>query len=432
MFENLFMGNQSVMIVKSNGKEAQYAQMLFQMIGKIPNFESSQPISESEYNASFVTIDNTPKGKIIFFGNGKEAEIQGKAVVWQYDRFGMRYGWLGNRCVITTSADKISTNDLNDFADYYNSKVKEFHSLVDNVKFSEIEHSEQLDMNEVYDLIKWKENDDTAEKVAKTLTAIVGSPLILLFGGVRALNDTVTKFEMKDVWKRQYELLVCEFMINGFTLFMNNIIEKTPKNQSIIIYDNKEAEYAHLLHNLIQQYSGYDVAEYTEKIFIDNAKELSSKNKIIFLGKTKSSKERWLDIYRYRFYENGMRYGWNGNQAFVCIKPLKKSERESFIEAYNQKREGYSNKAKAYLNTKKSKVGKNVAAGLNVLQGVLSPITLSSLPSLIGDAVIKQVVGTAVDKTIDSAKTTTDLSGYQYQLLLREFVFNGFEEFMEA
>lgn len=432
MIENLFMGNQSVMIVKSNGKEAQYAQMLFQMIGKIPNFESSQPITESEYNASFVTIDNTPKGKIIFFGNGKEAEIQGKAVVWQYDRFGMKYGWLGNRCVITTSSDKISTNDLNDFADYYNSKVKEFYSLVDNVKLSEIEYSEQLDMNEAYDLIKWKENDDTAEKVSKTLTAIVGSPLILLLGGVSALNNTVIKFEMKDVWKRQYELLVCEFMINGFTLFMNNIIEKTPKNQAIIIYDNKEAEYAHLLHNLIQQYSGYDVAEYTEKIFIDNAKELSSKNKIIFLGKTKSSKERWLDIYRYRFYENGMRYGWNGNQAFVCIKPLKKSERGSFIEAYNQKRDGYSNKAKAYLNTKKSNVGKNVAAGLNVLQGVLSPIMLSSLPSLIGDAVIKQVVGAAVDKTIDSAKITTDLSGYQYQLLLREFVFNGFEEFMEA
>ena len=128
MFEN---ETPSIMIVKSTRKESRYAEFLFQLIGMTPNFESSQPITESEYNDSFTTIDNIPKGKVIFFGNGEECATQGKSIHWQYNNFGMKYGWLGNRCVMVADPDAISTKQLNAFADYYNEHVESFRQYID-------------------------------------------------------------------------------------------------------------------------------------------------------------------------------------------------------------------------------------------------------------------------------------------------------------
>lgn len=425
MFGNI----QTVMIVKSDGREAQYAQLLFQLIGKLPNFELSQPLTEAEYKASSLTVDNIPNGKVIFFGNGKEATIQGKSVKWQYDCFGMRYGWLGNRCVITADPNGISLKEQNAFAEYYNSRISKFSQILklQRIHYSEIE---TLDISEIDDAIEWKETDDTTDKVAKTVaTAIMGVP-IALAKAVKGANDTVENIratvEKADIWKHQYELLVCEYLLNGFKCFMDNIIKKDPERKVIIVYDSKDLEYAHLLHNLIQQYRGYDVAEFTEKMFIDNAKNLSSKNKIIFLGKTKSSKERWVDINRYKFYKNGMRYGWSGNHAFIYARRLKLSEIGAFKEMYRQKSKEFEDEAKSYTESNNCNIGKKVAVGVNVFKVA----TMFRLPGLM-KAGINYYMVKGVDKVINNVNTIADLSGYQYQLLLREFVFKDLEKFME-
>lgn len=373
--KDLFENNKKVMIVKGKLEEARYAQLLFSMISKMSDVESSQPITEDEYKKSYVTVENTPKEKIIFFGNDKEAKEQGKAVVWQYDRFGMKYGWLGKRCVIKADSNKITSKEQSEFTNHYNKRIKEFQSLSSTLN------------------LRLRPQASIAKK---------------------------------DLWERQYELLVCEFMANGFKAFMDNISDCADKGHAIIVYDTKDVEYAHLLHNLIQQYTGYDAAEFTEKMFLNNAKDFASNNKIIFLGKTKASKERWLDSYRYVFYENGMRYGWVGNEAFVCIKQLKKSEVGEFIKVYELKSKTYKDKAKDYLKPKDSKIGISGAIALSVIFPGLS------LPVMLGNILTRFIVGKTVDQKIDDMKTTADLMGYQYQLLLREFVFNGFTKFMEA
>lgn len=430
----MFANVQTVMIVKSDGREAQYAQLLFRLISKIPNFESSQPVTEAEYKASSLTIDSIPNEKVIFFGNGKETVIQGKSVSWQYDCFGMRYGWLGNRCVITADPNRISLKEQSAFAEYYNGRIKEYCSILElqPIHYSE---TETLDISELDDEIKWKDTDDATDKAAKTVAAAVcGVPLILA-KAIKGTNDTAENIratvERADLWKHQYELLVCEYILNGFQRFMNNVIEKDVKGKAIIVHDVKDSEYAHLLHNLIQQYSGYDVAEYTEKMFVDNAKYLSSKNKLIFLGETKSSKERWLDIDKYIYSENGMHYGWTGNQAFICVTPLKKSERKTFVETYRQKRKEFKDKAKDYTENNDCNIGKKIAMGFNIAGAV----TLFNLPGALAayaaSAGISYGLAANVDKAINIVNTIEDLTGYQYQLLLREFVFNGFDKFME-
>lgn len=411
MFGNI----QTVMIVKSDGREAQYAQLLFQLISKLPNFESSQPVTEAEYKTSALSVDNIPNGKVIFFGNGKESMIQGRSVNWQYDCFGMKYGWLGNRCVITADPAGISLGEQNAFAEYYNSRIEDFRQIL---KLQHIHYSKTRfsNIDQISDGTKKQEIN-----YVQLMKEITEETFPLFAKAVGSIIDMHATFERADIWKHQYELLVCEYIINGFARFMNSNSEKVGRRKVIIVYDPKDTEYAHLLNNLIQQYSGYDVAEYTEKMFVDNAKSLSSKNKIIFLGKTKSSKERWLDINRYIYYKNGMRYGWSGNHAFIYAKPLKRSEVEAFKEEYCQKGNEFKDKAKKYKEN--GDVGLGVAGGLVVgLYGLPS----FSLPTLIANVALYAVVA-----KVNEANQYAYLLEYQYQLLLREFVFNDFEKFME-
>lgn len=450
----MFEQKQKVIVVKGEGKEKKYAQMLVNILSTFQDISLSEPMTESEYNKSFVTAESgrnpkIPSGKIIFWGNGKEAKLQSKSINWQFDRFGMKYGWMGNRCVVTSEADEISLEEQSAFADYYNSKIEEFRPLIEtlNINLSDITYSEveHLDMNEIYDEIRWEKDDEVSDKVAKTVATVVLSPLILLAKGLKGVGDTIQDAiaisERKDIWKHQYQLLVLEFAFNGLSRFMDNLNKKEVKGKVTIVYDIKDAEYAHLLHNLIQQHSGYDAMEFTEKMFIDNASKFSADNKIIFCGKTKASKERWNDMYKYTYDENGMRYGWFGNNAFINVRRLKnKAERTAFINAYNKKRKSYADAAKSYSTDNNFEYGKKFAAGLNIVNGVLVfPKMFFGLPSLVigagvyaASAGVRYGIGAGVDSAVNSANAVADLTGYQYQLLLREFVFNGFEKFMEG
>ena len=421
-----YFQNASLIIVKSSGKEAKYAQILLQILEQYPNVKSPQPITESQYNASFPTIGKNPSAKIIFVGNGKEIEAQGKAVKWIYNHFGMKYGWLGNRCVITVSSDELSPDNQHEFATYYNGKIKELKSLMDNVEFSKINYSElQKDkVNKKYNEII----GEVKNKAVKTALNVVLSPFK---GGMNALDnaiqDTRATIKGKDIWKRQYELLVCEFILNGFEIFMNNTVEKKPRSRVIIVYDNKNSWCAHLLNNLIHQYSNYNVIELLEKMYTDNTLDISKENKIIFLGQTKTSKECQPDNLQYKFDESGMHYGWSGSHAFVNIKTLKKDEIEKFTKIYQEKRKKFEHEAEAYYKGKSVESLKNGATALGVLNVATSPV-LGILMEAIAVAAVTQVAGEA----IDYAKTVSDLKKYQYELLLREFVFNGFKGFMEG
>jgi hypothetical protein len=392
---------QTVMIVMNKGKEEQYAHLLFQLIAQIPNFESAQPITESEYKESFSTIDNIPNGKVIFFGNGKETDLQSKSVNWQYSRYGMKYGWLGNRCVISADDRAISVEEQGGFVDYYNSRIEQFRPLKDLPRILYIP----------------KGLGAAQSLLIKGLTSAV------TFGNKNVL------FKKDDIWKWQYELLVCDFVINGLVNFMSNMGSKVAEDQMIVVYDVKDAEYAHLLHNLIQQYSEYDIVEFTERLFVDNAKKLSSRNKIIFLGKTKSAKERSLGA-KYIFDEYGMRFGWIGNHAFIDVESLKFDQREGFVSLYNQRAKKFESVAKDYAKRDDSRIGKNAATALNIIN--IFGIPIFGLPGFVLGAGVRYAEGALVDKAIDSANTVKDLSDYQYQLLLREFVFNGLAKFMRT
>jgi len=427
MFENIGNSDKKVIIVKGKGKETRYAQLLFQMISKLSGFEAPQPITEKEYELMVSTVDEQGKvdtGKVIFIGNGSEIETQGKSVNWRYSRFGMKYGWLGNRCVVTANDKSVSLKMQSDFADYYNSRVQEF---MDLMELTEIDYSKTDTFEVDNNPLKWEESDSATDKAGKF---VKNAPLAIFNSAKKEVINTVESTramsERKMLWKQQYELLVCNFILNGFEQFMDSTSDKITKGQAIIVYDVKDAEYAHLLHNLIHQYNGYDTAEYTEKMFIDNAKSLSSKNKIIFLGKTKSAKELNL-VSSLAFSEHSMTYGWVANHAFIEVDKLKTAEREDFIQYYLLKSEEYEDKSKTYKERKSDNPTISpTAVGIGV--GGFVPKLLFALPAVAVDV----GVAVAADKIKSGIDTAKDLTMYQHHLLLREFVFNGLSEFMEG
>ena len=99
----------------------------------------------------------------------------------------MKYSWMGDRCVITADANDISLEEQSEFAKFYNNKLEEFRSLADktNLKLPSVDFSdvEYLDDRELFDMIKWQKDDCNADKLAKSLTAVVVSPLILAAEG---------------------------------------------------------------------------------------------------------------------------------------------------------------------------------------------------------------------------------------------------------
>jgi len=411
MFDDIGNNEKKVIIVKGKGKETKYAQLLFQMISKIPGYEAPQPINENEYKLMVSKVDEQGQidtGKIIFFGNGKETEIQGKSINWRYRQFGLSYGWLGNRCVVTANASGISLNKQSEFAEYYNSRVEKFREVLE---LNEISYSETETYNAADTSIGF---DDENKMTDKALKFVKGVPSIIKDRAKKSASDTFeytrALFERSELWERQYELLVCNFILNGFEQFMRSTDDKVVKDQAIIVYEEKNAEYAHLLYNLIYQYSDYDVIEFTEKMFIDNAKTLSSKNKIIFLGMTESAKER-MKALQYRFDEYGMGYGYIANHAFINVEKLKANQRKDFIEHYYQKLDDYNDMETSL----KLRVAKTSLSEMKTQNQKLSPLMV---PFMALDNVVREIDG------------TYDLTMYQHQLLLREFVFKGLADFM--
>ena len=417
MFDYVDVCEKKVIIVKGKGKEAKYAQLLFQMMSKISGYEAPQPISESEYKLRISKINEQGQvdtGSIIFFVNGKEADTQGKSINWRYKQFGMRYGWLGNRCVVTADTSGISINQQSEFADYYNSRVEKFREIMD---LNEISYSETETYDAANSTLRLNEESGVKEKARRL---VKGVPAILKDRVKKGASDTIeytrAVFERSELWERQYELLVCTYILNGFEQFMSNISDKIANDQIIIVYDEKNAEYAHLLYNLICQYSSYDVIEFTEKMFIDNAKSLSSKNKIIFIGATPSAKER-MSALQYSFREYGMGFGYVANHAFIIVEKLKVNQRKDFIELYFQKLNDYDDMETSLKPHKAADTTK-------------TPMSASNQREKFSNPLMEPII--ALDRVISEIDGTNDFTMYQHQLLLREFVFSGLSDFMEG
>jgi hypothetical protein len=229
---------------------------------------------------------------------------------------------------------------------------------------------------------------------------------------------------------------------------MRKVFEQSPK-QAVIVYRKKDDEYAHLMANLISAHTEYEVAEWEEKDWLANKAVTSSSQKVIFLGDSKEAHKRHMGM-TWAYNQLKMKYGWLGNQCVVDIDIIAADDIKEFCEYYQQKtmeHEVICEKPILGLPgdiltdiTTKSEDTVEVLSESDIAPIVSNedkrperkrpafPITLpkiqkSDLAKLSTDAI----------SPINKQVTRVKLIRFQYNLIIRIFVFNGgLRDFMES
>lgn len=286
--ESIFQDETYLTIVKGTGKESTFAESLCQILSTLPRVILNQPITEEQYKnivvndeAGFRDKITVKNGMFIFFGKGKEISAQAKAIKIRFAKYGMTYGWLGNRGFVSADPSAITKDNISEFNAFYENNYERIKPII-----------------------------NTALQNAK-------------------LGD-----KKADIWKRQYELVISLFVLDGFAAYAHSASKERKDKGITIIYNEKNSIYSHLLANMIFEYTDYQAAERTEKIFSSNGSSIASTNKLLFLGNTKAAKERNKSI-SFSFNKYGMKYGQIVNHAFIEIAKLtNKNERDDFVKYY--------------------------------------------------------------------------------------------------
>ncbi|WP_249594318.1 hypothetical protein [Peribacillus frigoritolerans] len=182
------------------------------------------------------------------------------------------------------------------------------------------------------------------------------------------------------------------------------------KKSCIIVYGKNEDVYANLLVGLIEEFGEYECSISREDKFKQNQEQLSSLNKVIFIGNTKVS-QKFIPNLRIKYSKFGMNYGWLGNKCVIYTNhiPIKKDELNGFIDYCKKVSEDNKNISESFGSVK-------AKALFNL------PLMLNPIVSLLGIAALSFFQGQKKRKAITEQ---------QYNVVVRNFFINGLEDFME-
>ena len=157
---------------------------------------------EKKYKDNEMTI--TSDEKVVFIGRSKSTKIINENAVKKYTGYGIEYGWLGNRAVITVDKNKITKLDYHEF-------------------ISEA----QLVANRFADNPDSKENDDSIAD--STVAGIFGNnsfaPVLFpIYGGVKlkqAVLNAKKELEFQNESRKQrYNYAVLKFYYDHLSEFV--------------------------------------------------------------------------------------------------------------------------------------------------------------------------------------------------------------------
>ena len=123
MFEQI--QKQAVIVYRK--KEDEYAHLMTNLISAFTEYEVAE-WEEKDWHANKASTSSSQK--VIFLGDSKEAHKRHHGMFWKYNKLRMKYGWLGNQCIV--DVDPLAANELQDFRDYYLMKVTEYETITEN------------------------------------------------------------------------------------------------------------------------------------------------------------------------------------------------------------------------------------------------------------------------------------------------------------
>ena len=157
---------------------------------------------EKDYVANMATISS--KEHILFVGENKVSKKETPSMSVKFDKFGMKYGWLGKRAMMMVSdsiKDKETYEQFIEFCRGYEQKIDAM-SLERVSKYEEKNETEKG----VVALMKNK---------AATLALLVVNPGV--FGAVAGINMLKDRKKLRD---QQYRALTAILYTDGLTEFL--------------------------------------------------------------------------------------------------------------------------------------------------------------------------------------------------------------------
>lgn len=157
---------------------------------------------EKDYVANMATISS--KEHILFVGESKVSKKETPSMSVKFDKFGMKYGWLGKRAMMTVSdsiKDKETYDQFIEFCQAYEQKIEAM-SLERVCIYEEKNETEKG----VVALMKNK---------AATLAQLVVNPGV--FGAVAGINMLKDRKKLRD---QQFRALTAILYTDGLTEFL--------------------------------------------------------------------------------------------------------------------------------------------------------------------------------------------------------------------
>lgn len=202
----------------------------------------------------------------------------------------------------------------------------------------------------------------------------------------------------------------------------------------IIVCDDKTEKYANILRQLISanddtdgeirgiEDGTVDVVVWKEKDYIDNMAVISSKERILFLGENKVSKNEFNSSMKLYFDYCGMMYGWLGNRGVMRVtRSIEEEEYNEFVELYQTHGLEFEKVDFGKTLTDAVEDSREKTKGLFAKNSLLSTITnkVTSVADIVG-----------VGKTIVSINRQSLITQQQFHTLVTVFYREGLANFL--
>ena len=191
--------------------------------------------TDKEYQNNKATISSNEH--VLFIGDSKVCKAESSSMVTHYEKFGMKYGWLGKRAFMIVDKAVLSEEDYDQFIEYCLSYQPEFERIIDKTrpkKKDKIETKEPLTVVEVdADTMEVKDGNDSEDKkqgLIKKGGVVVGGVALAAAGGIagalgglvgigvgKGIKKIHTNNEVRD---QQYRALTSIIYMEGLTEFM--------------------------------------------------------------------------------------------------------------------------------------------------------------------------------------------------------------------
>ncbi len=179
---------------------------------------------DKEYIANKATISSSEH--VLFIGDNKVSKSETSSMIVKFDKFGMKYGWLGKRAMMQVEDTKLSQEVYDNFIEYCLGYEAEFEKIVmKKPLYKDIAEKSGLVKKDAGTELEDKEmKKDGINKALKAVAGAVGVGAALavpIIGipatGVYAANSIQEHKKIKD---QQYRALAVILYIDGLREFL--------------------------------------------------------------------------------------------------------------------------------------------------------------------------------------------------------------------